>query len=712
MKFISHILPTLVVSSLAVLAGCGGDGNGGSAKPPALPDNVKPDFIKGSISTTVYDGSSNDLLTAGLGKTGLQSPTPPAFADPANPTANELRTRAIHTNYRALIDATPSGGYGLLYGPNVDAAGVAGSGEGRIAGEEHIAYADDGSGKLNVTLMVQIPVTFNPAAPCIVTATSSGSRGVYGAIATSGEWGLKNGCAVAYADKGSGNGAHDLQNNRVNLINGLVTAAATAATASQFSADLSASQLAAFNTATPNRFAFKHGHSRQNPEKDWGLNTLQAVQFAFFVLNEKFGPTNSSNGNKQQSLRPGNTIVIASSVSNGGAAALAAAEQDTQGLIDGVAVAEPQLQVTPNPALTIRRGAVPVTASGKGLLDMVTLANLYQPCAALSASVTASPGLAFVDATRALNRCASLAAKGLLTSSSPGAQADESLARLRAAGWEAESDLLHASHYAFAVPAVAVTYGNTYARASVTDNLCGLSFAATIPITGVPTALAPAAAVQLFSVGNGIPPTGGVNIINNNSVGGALLDGISTSPSTGVQDLNIDAAVCLRNLLTGSDAVSIAAQNSIAQVRRSSNLHGKPAIIVHGRADTLEPVNHTSRPYYGSNLLVEGAASQLRYYEVTNAQHFDAFIGTAALAGYDTRLVPLHIYLVRALDLMLAHLRNGTALPPSQVVRTLPRGGTPGAAPAITVANVPNIAATPASADAISFAGSVLTIPD
>mgnify|MGYP003349286586 CR=1 FL=1 len=35
------------------------------------------------------------------------------------------------------------------------------------------------------------------------TATSSGSRGVYGAIST-GEWGLKKGCAVAYTDKGTG----------------------------------------------------------------------------------------------------------------------------------------------------------------------------------------------------------------------------------------------------------------------------------------------------------------------------------------------------------------------------------------------------------------------------------------------------------------------------------------------------------------------------
>lgn len=62
--------------------------------------------------------------------------------------------------------------------------------------------------------MVQVPASFNPAQPCIVTATSSGSRGIYGAIGTAGEWGLKHGCAVAYTDKGSGNGM-PLENTEV-----------------------------------------------------------------------------------------------------------------------------------------------------------------------------------------------------------------------------------------------------------------------------------------------------------------------------------------------------------------------------------------------------------------------------------------------------------------------------------------------------------------
>ncbi len=77
--------------------------------------------------------------------------------------------------------------------------------------------------------MVQIPSTFSQSLPCIVTATSSGSRGVYGAVSAAGEWGLKRGCAVAYTDKGTGNGAHELDTNTITLINGLTASAATPA---------------------------------------------------------------------------------------------------------------------------------------------------------------------------------------------------------------------------------------------------------------------------------------------------------------------------------------------------------------------------------------------------------------------------------------------------------------------------------------------------
>jgi hydroxybutyrate-dimer hydrolase len=675
--------------------------------------NRLPDFVSGPIRSTHHDGVSDDLLTGGLGASGLAAAVPPAFANPVAPTAAELRTRAIYNNYRALVDTTTGGGYGVLYGPSIDVTGAPTLGQGKVAGTEYLAYADDGTGRENVTMMVQVPDSFDPAHPCIVTATSSGSRGVYGAIATAGEWGLKHGCAVAYTDKGTGNGAHDLTNDRVSIITGERESAAVAGLGSNFTAPLSSADLAAFVAGAPNRYAYKHAHSRQNPERSWGRDTLRAIRFAFFVLNQQFAPGASSDRGKAAPPRinPGNTITIASSVSNGGGAALAAAEEDEDGLVTGVVAGEPQIQVRPDENRVILRGGVPVASHGRPLLDYGTVANLFQPCAALSAQLAASPGLAFVPAALAANRCATLHQAGLLAATTLSAQADESLAALRATGWEAESDLLHASHYAFATVAIAVTYGNAYGRFGVEEGLCGLSFAGT-SATGAPAPLAAAADAQLFASGNGIPPSGGVNVVADRAKNGPILDALAVSASSGLADLDADAALCLRALVSGNDAAAQRAQEGVAEVLHDADLHGKPALLVQGRSDALVPVNNASRAYVAQNKLAEGKKSRVHYLEITNAQHFDAFIGSPLLPGYAARFVPLHRYFVQAMDLMYRHLRFGEALPESQVVRTTPRGGTPPAVPNITPANVPPAPITPAAADRITFVGEALSIPD
>ena len=695
------------------VAACGGGGGGAQID---YDFNTKPSFV-GTVSTTTHSGD-DDLLTAGMGRSGLAEPEAPGYTNDAAPTAGELRRTAIHTNYRALLDMTAEGGFGRLYGPNVDAQGNATAGEGLVPGTEYIAYADDGTGRRNVTLLVQVPDAFNKAKPCILAAASSGSRGIYGAIST-GEWGLKRGCAVAYTDKGTGAAPHDLQRDTVALQDGTRTSATAAGTAAIFNAGLSATERTNFNAATPNRLAFKHAHSGQNPEKDWGTSTLQAVEFAYYVINERFGDKSPG----RQSLRtfkPSNTIVIASSLSNGGAAALAAAEQDTQGLINGVAVSEPAVQLPANPGVTVQRGTAAVAVNGRPLIDYTTYAQVYQACAALAPSLAGSPfaadfAAAFADPVVPIapNRCAALRTQGLLTATTTAAQAEEALARLRAYGWEAEAGDQHAALAAFEVaPAVAVTFANALSRASVKDALCGYSFAAT-SATGAVTGLDAPTLADMAARGNGVPPSAGVQLVNDKSLGGAARDVLSASAG-GVRDWNLDGALCLRGLATGTGTGAAALQAGLNETRRSGNLRGKPTIIVHGRADALIPVNHTSRPYAALNRKVEGTASKLSYVEVTNAQHFDSFIGlTDVLPGYDTRYIPLHVYLNRALDAMYEHLASGAALPASQVVRTLPRGGTPGNAPAITVANVPAWAASPAAGNAIALStAGAITVPD
>ena len=119
--------------------------------------------------------------------------------------------------------------------------------------------------------------------------------------------------------------------------------ASAAGKKSNFTARLTAAERAAFNAATPDRFAYKHAHSEHNPEKDWGRDVLQSIRFAFHLLNERFGH-GPARQVERATITKRNTIVIASSVSNGGGASLAAAELDDDGLIDGVVVSEPQVQ--------------------------------------------------------------------------------------------------------------------------------------------------------------------------------------------------------------------------------------------------------------------------------------------------------------------------------------------------------------------------------
>jgi hydroxybutyrate-dimer hydrolase len=123
----------------------------------------------------------------------------------------------------------------------------------------------------------------------------------------------------------------------------------------------------------------------------------------------------------------------------------------------------------------------------------------------------------------------------------------------------------------------------------------------------------------------------------------------------------------------------------------------------------LLPVNHAGRAWFGRNQLLDAQGRNTRYIEVTNAQHFDSFIGFGTLLGYDTRFVPLHPYLNRALDAVWAHLHDGSALPPSQVVRTVTR---PTSTTPISWANVPPFSWSPPAQDQIGMSGSTLVVPD
>jgi hydroxybutyrate-dimer hydrolase len=191
-----------------------------------------------------------------------------------------------------------------------------------------------------------------------------------------------------------------------------------------------------------------------------------------------------------------------------------------------------------------------------------------------------------------------------------------------------------------------------------------------------------------------------------------------TSPSTGRQDLNLDSALCFRALQDGPgpdasarDWLNFAqVRFGTRQVQTNARVHGRPAIVIHGRQDALVFPNLHSRAYYALNQEREGRKSRMSYIEVTPGQHFDAFISSFFLGPAGAQFAPLHYYFVVAMDAMYAHLTSGTALPPSQVVRPTPRGLTP-YTPADAGTRLPNPSNAPGS-NAIRFDHGVLTIPE
>ena len=378
--------------------------------------------------------------------------------------------------------------------------------------------------------------------------------------------------------------------------------------------------------------------------------------------------------------------MIASSVSNGGAASLRAAEIARPGLIDGVVVSEPNVNPLYDPRFGIQQGGGPVLyRHSRPLYDYLSVVNLYQACANLAQPTAPYLPIA-VPADDALEqaRCQSLHDAGLLDASDPSAWPAEAQARLNGYGLLPEQNVLAPSYWGFYVhQAVVVTYANAYARAAVTEDLCGYSFAAGLARGADARTLAPGcrgAAVRHRQR----HPADRRRRRDQRSLArrAALRPGLDLAdlrprrPERGRRGL---PALALARRAAGrrgpqGDRCPTACGSASAWRRSwpSGRLHGTPTIILHGRSDALIAPNHSSRAYYGLNRLRDGGNAPTRYYEVTNAQHLDAF---NALPGYSDRFIPLHKYFVDALDLMWAHLTAGAALPPSQVVATTPRAG-------------------------------------
>ena len=675
-----------------------------------------PPIERGSLKVTAYDGITDDLLSAGLNQAGLVSAVPPGFVDPLNPTPAELRRRAIYNNYRGIVDTVPAGGMGLLWGPQSPGTpSFPGVPFGLIPGVEYNAYLrlPEHSRHLNnVPATVQIPRHFDPSKPCIVAASPSGSRSLYGGIAI-GEWALFRGCAVALPGKGTDTGFNLLGAETaayaVDDLDGVYGSVNAIGDDAQFAVGPSG-KLDDYLAANPHRIATKHAHSQINPERLWGEFALDGIEFAFWALNDYY----ETNGNQRFDRK--NTIVIAAGASNGAGMALRALEADGKGLIGGLVVTEPNIQPEAG-GISIRFGNDdPFEPNGRSIYDSITLMSVYAACAAHAPGAAGT--VLFGPQALGISRCTSLKEKGLISGNTLAEQAASALAVIRAHGYATAQDWGIASHDTLSLwRALQVTYANAYGRFAVEDNLCGMSFAA-IDAAFKPAPLSEAAAKRLFPDSSGVPPTGGVNLIADRAANGPILESLAISRSTNRADLNLDSALCFRSLETGegldggTDRADFErVKHGTRELETSGKLHGRPAIIIHGRRDALVFPNLHSRAYYALNQQKEGKKSHLSYIEVTTGQHFDAFISSLFFGPTGVQFAPLHFYFVQAMDSMYAHLNAGAPLPPSQVVRPTPRGVQP-----YTPANVPVLLPpaklAPAAGDRITFDHGVLSIPE
>lgn len=591
-------------------------------------------------------GHQADLLTAGLGMAGLTAIKPPEVSNDAA----GRRQLAYYNNWRGIADLSATGGYGSVYGKPL--APVPGFETSAWLGEVGL-FSPHG-------VLVHIPDSFDPDRPCLIVAPVSGSRGIYGAMATSGAWALSRGCAVVYTDKGAGSGFFDLDSGMGLALDGEPVPAGPQ----------SGFQPEAGPDPKPGLrgIAVKHAHSQDHPEASWGRMTLSAARFALLALEERY---------PGRRFNAANTRIIAASISNGGGAVLHALEEDQDGLIDAVVAAAPQIAVP---------GATP-------LLDIALQAALLAPCAQLLPQNATTPLSAFLGARTPefTARCANLAAQGWVQGPNLQAQARSAHARLRALGFTEESLANNATNvFSDLWRALSVTYLQSYARAHVDERICGYRFAP-VDAAGKPRAATDADRASWFANSSGIAPTAGVQLI---------------APPGSADDPAFAGLWCLRQAYESTTPLGQRIQAGVDAVRADGKFRDRPVLIIHGREDGLVAVGATARPYVEAAL--RNGACQLSYWEVEHAQHFDAFLGQPA---FGERFVPLLAYYYQGLDQMLAHLDGGPAPAPSQVVRSQRRGlAADGSANPLTAAHLGSVRSDP-GADAVSLKGDRLQVP-
>jgi hydroxybutyrate-dimer hydrolase len=370
----------------------------------------------------------DDLVSAGLGLSGLTAPVP-EMSDPESPTPAELRRLAIYQNWRSIGPLSPAAGLGGLLESLP-----------QVPGREFHAFLTLPNASQPFRVAVQLPDEFDIESPCLVVTAASGSRGIYGAIAVAAPWALPRGCAVAHTDKAAGTDIFDFSDGTGTDLAGQRVRADEAMVGLDF-----------HGVDKPrDAVAMRHAHSGDHPEADWGRHVLAAAAFGLDVLNVTLEGEFSAD----------NTRIIAAAVSNGGNAVLRAAEADDEGLLDAV------VSVMPN-----------ITPLGQPpLYDYATLAALYQPCLLADTDFATGLPLGLPPLVAAGQvRCESLTRAGMLDRPEPAAAREV----LEKAGFDEPALSQAAVNVTLDLwRSVAVTYASSYLQRGPFDMPCGYSLEA------------------------------------------------------------------------------------------------------------------------------------------------------------------------------------------------------------------------------------------
>ena len=535
--------------------------------------------------------NGDDLMTAGLDAAALRNPVGPAFANPQAPTVAELRRRSIWSSWRGIYNVAPGGGL---------EQSLAG---GAIPGREYMAMARIPGAKTTHRVVTQVPDNFKAADRCLLVAPSSGSRGVYGAISVAAPWGLPRGCAIAYTDKGTGSDYFDIETGMGANQQGIMTTGDARVFVPQVSAN-----------AKSHEIAYKHAHSQDNPEADWGRHVVQAAQFGLDSLSKAFP--------EQAPFNWDNTRVIAVGISNGGGAVLRAAEE--QGAkFSAIVAGEPQIFVEGH-------GGVP-------LYDYSVEAATLMACAQLALPESMLPQPPVLAQAKPLMGmwCQRLKMANVLTGADVTAMSQEALNKMKARGWSEGALAAGFASTGFDLwRSILAGYVSAYARTPVGANPCGFYYTADDAQKKSRAATATEKAMW-WSDASGIPTGAGVNLHHDNP------------------DIYAQIQCLAEKRNDPTVAASILATRSAAPANR--NL---PVFVVHGKSDGLVPIQYTSIPYVA--MTRASGHQRIAFWQIDNAQHFDAFL---AFPGYGDKFAPLLPHVYGALDAAWNTVVNGAPMP-------------------------------------------------